>query len=377
MGASQGKAGGGSNQIEKYLQKQKAIEDSKIKLLLLGAGESGKSTLFKQMKILYSKEKDFTIPDRNVYRGVIHQNIITDFKIMIKSCATKSLEFADQDQDLLKTVESWQRGHTLTEQDKEVLLALWKTKTMEEAWDKRADVQVQDALEYYMNPDTLSKVCSPEYLPTNDDILHSRVRTSGVATESFRMGQATFEMYDVGGQRNERRKWLHAFENVTAVIFVAAISEYDQVLFEDDTTNRQDEAVELFKQQLHSKWFTETPFILFLNKQDLFREKLAKYPFKVTDGPRTRNTDYTGATIEDIDDDAITFEDVYEDTVDYLTQLYIRQRNGSKFTSNIYPHVINSTDTSNIDRIMNTCKDIILRENLKRGGWYLDSDGGM
>jgi hypothetical protein len=32
-----------------------------------------------------------------------------------------------------------------------------------------------------------------------------------------------------GGQRNERRKWIHCFENVTAVIFVAALSEYDQV----------------------------------------------------------------------------------------------------------------------------------------------------
>ena len=34
---------------------------------------------------------------------------------------------------------------------------------------------------------------------------------------------------DVGGQRNERRKWIHCFEGVTALIFVTAISEYDQV----------------------------------------------------------------------------------------------------------------------------------------------------
>ena len=36
-------------------------------------------------------------------------------------------------------------------------------------------------------------------------------------------------IYDVGGQRNERRKWIHCFDDVTAVIFVAAINEYDQV----------------------------------------------------------------------------------------------------------------------------------------------------
>ncbi len=50
----------------------------------------------------------------------------------------------------------------------------------------------------------------------------------------------------MGGQRNERKKWIHCFDDVTAVIFVAALSEYDQTLFEDSTTNRLLGAVELF-----------------------------------------------------------------------------------------------------------------------------------
>jgi membrane-associated HD superfamily phosphohydrolase len=68
--------------------------------------------------------------------------------------------------------------------------------------------------------------------------LFSRVRTSGIVTERYIIDGTTFEMYDVGGQRNERKKWIHCFEGVTAVIFVAAISEYDQKLFEDASTNR-------------------------------------------------------------------------------------------------------------------------------------------
>ena len=83
-------------------------------------------------------------------------------------------------------------------------------------------------------------------------------------------------MVDVGGQRNERKKWIHCFEGVTAVIFVAAISEYDQVLYEDGQTNRMVEALKLFEETCGLKWFVDTSFILFLNKRDLFDEKIKR-----------------------------------------------------------------------------------------------------
>jgi len=45
-------------------------------------------------------------------------------------------------------------------------------------------------------------------------------------------------MVDVGGQRSERRKWIHCFENVTSIMFLVALSEYDQVLAESDNEVR-------------------------------------------------------------------------------------------------------------------------------------------
>jgi len=70
-------------------------------------------------------------------------------------------------------------------------------------------------------------------------------------------------MFDVGGQRNERKKWIHCFENVTAVLFVAAISAYDQTLYEDETTNRMVEALNLFEEICNSRWFRDTSMVLF------------------------------------------------------------------------------------------------------------------
>lgn len=86
----------------------------------------------------------------------------------------------------------------------------------------------------------------------------------------------------MGGQRNERKKWIHAFEDVMILVFLAAVSEYDQVLEEDNKTNRLEECLNLFQTILESPFFKEQEVILFLNKKDLLEEKIksGRSPFK-------------------------------------------------------------------------------------------------
>ncbi|CAN0440942.1 unnamed protein product, partial [Discosporangium mesarthrocarpum] len=98
--------------------------------------------------------------------------------------------------------------------------------------------------------------------------------SAGIVVDKYKIDGTTFEMYDVGGQRNERKKWIHCFDNVTAVIYVAALSEYDQGMFEDASTNRMSEAIELFRDICENPYFERSSIILFLNKKDLFAEKL-------------------------------------------------------------------------------------------------------
>ncbi len=64
-------------------------------------------------------------------------------------------------------------------------------------------------------------------------MLRSRVKTTGITETHFQIGELNYKLFDVGGQRSERKKWIHCFENVTAIIFLVAISEYDQLLYED------------------------------------------------------------------------------------------------------------------------------------------------
>jgi len=364
-----------SHQIEREMLAAKNKEDSKIKLLLLGAGESGKSTLFKQMRILYSQQKNFTNDEREAYISIIHGNILSDMKIMIDASATHT---PIENQEAAKEVANWTKNQFLGPEQWELLDALWNDPGMKQNWKDRGDIQVQDALAFYMAE--IRRVCGVDepFVPTNKDILRSRVRTSGVVQANFRMGEAKFEMYDVGGQRNERRKWIHSFEGVTSVIFVAAVSEYNQILYEDNTVNRQDEAVELFKQQLESEWFVNVPFILFLNKRDLFREKLTYIPFKMDTDLVKRNVDYDGPECNPnveykIDGSDPKFEEVYDATCEYLKDLYQSQADiqhiREKRKKGIYTYFTNSTDTENVQKIMSACTDIILQINLHAGGW--------
>ena len=101
-----------------------------------------------------------------------------------------------------------------------------------------------------MEPKNLNRIIKyEEYVPTVDDVLHSRKKTTGVHEILFEIEEVPFRLIDVGGQRSERKsKWMALFSDVTSVIFCVALSEYDLKLEEDNTTNRMHESLKVFKE---------------------------------------------------------------------------------------------------------------------------------
>jgi len=193
----------------------------------------------------------------------------------------------------------------------------------------------------------VNAMSTTDYIPTEQDIFRIRVRTTGIVENAFEIDGNQFRMFDVGGQRNERKKWIHCFENVTAVLYVAAISTYDQVLYEDEKTNRMVEALNLFDEICNSKWFRETAMILFLNKRDIFAEKIQKVSLSVC------FPDYQG-------------DDTYDAGIDFLMETFeSKNKNPDK---QIYTHVTCATDTDNISKVFNAVKDIIIRKSLNEAG---------
>lgn len=88
--------------------------------------------------------------------------------------------------------------------------------------------------------DSLDRLFTKEYVPSDQDILRSRLKTTGITETVFDLGALTYRMFDVGGQRSERKKWIHCFEDVNALLFLVAISGYDQCLVEDKDAVRPD-----------------------------------------------------------------------------------------------------------------------------------------
>lgn len=158
------------------------------------------------------------------------------------------------------------------------IVALWADTGVQQAYRRSNEYQLNDSAAYYFN--AISRIAGVAYTPTQEDVLRARVRTTGIIETSFHYKNVVFRMFDVGGQRSERRKWIQCFDDVTAVLFVSALSGYDMKLYEDQAINRVHESLTLFDAICNNRFFTSTSMILFLNKTDLFRKKLQNFPLE-------------------------------------------------------------------------------------------------
>ncbi|KAI6657337.1 guanine nucleotide-binding protein (G protein), subunit alpha [Oopsacas minuta] len=148
-----------------------------------------------------------------------------------------------------------------------------KVPGVKQCFEKRNKFQISDSEEYFL--DALDRVKEDDYNPTREDIVRVRLKTVGIHEYNFNIYGQNFLVVDVGGQRGERRKWISSFENVQSVIFLTAISEYDQVLAETEKDdNRLLESLQLFETIIKYPWFKNAMIVVFFNKFDLFEKKI-------------------------------------------------------------------------------------------------------
>ncbi|KAI9889231.1 MAG: G-Protein alpha subunit [Vezdaea aestivalis] len=333
-----------NREIERMIRIDEKKMSKEVKLLLLGAGESGKSTVLKQMKLIYAQ--GFSRTERDEWRSIIFGNLNNAFKVILDAMEELEIDLGNSENESYVHLISLEReiGHkeALPLEYLPAFKALWADHGIKQAITKGNEYALHDNLNYFFLD--VDRLFAKDYVPTDQDVLRSRLRTTGITETIFELGSLTYRMFDVGGQRSERKKWIHCFENVNCLFFLVAISGYDQCLVEDKDGNQMQEALMLFESIANSQWFTKSALILFLNKMDLFRDKIASSPIC------EYFPDYTG----DPSDQKVAMNFFKE-------KFRGLNRNPNK---DIYTHFTNATDTNLLKITMTTVQDMIIQRNL-------------
>jgi len=373
--------------IDQLAAGNKKFELEKIKLLLLGPGESGKSTIFKQMRILYGEPK--SNDELRMYGVVVRSNIIVAIRklCMLVRQLGLELKFREESQVTNGGMTRQQAydevisylvdnhamdphpgtinqndwvGHSnrvrpninkeaqLFLQHVEAIRVLWESQDMKNVWKKRALENINDSHKDFLQD--VTRISSPNYKPTDHDILICRIRTTQFTIERYMVNDLNFEVYDVGGQRGQRKQWIEVFEGVDAVIFVAALSEYDQNLSLNETNrveNRMIESLNLFQTVMQNRALKETSVLLFLNKKDIFEEKILYSDISAV----AHFSDYNGPA-RDVDEGILYFIRKFQGRIigDELGKAFI--------------HVTCATDTTNMKFIFDSIGTIIMQSNI-------------
>ncbi|KAI7870974.1 heterotrimeric G protein alpha subunit A [Spinellus fusiger] len=337
-----------NREIEQELKEEEKRKKSQSKILLLGSGESGKSTILKQMKII--NQNGYTKHELFAWRVIVFRNIIESSKAVVQ--ASQKFGYLSTDPKVnedVKRIESY--AYPSISQPNldcafvQSTLRLWRSSAIVHLVEEKSnEFYLLDSAPYFF--DALGRIGQSGYLPTEQDVLRARHKSTGITEIEFQLGELTIQMFDVGGQRSERRKWIHCFEAVTSVFFCVALSEYDQVLLEESKQNRMVESLALFESIINSRWFATSSIVLFLNKLDLFKAKIKRVPLEVC------FPDYQGGNDP-------------RKGVKYILWRFL-QTNRAGLA--IYPHLTQATNTSNIRCVFAAVEETLLKNALRDSG---------
>ena len=365
-----------NRKLEKQLKEDFKNDSKYIKLLVLGAGESGKSTIIKQMKLIHPnvdgrEEEGFTIEERIAARKAVYINIVDAIANLLYAIEDLNIDgwqtviYSGNDMKtknealgIIDAYDNTLHTHVPKKGDDKIfdstlcpppgflkaVQALWESDIVQKAYLRRNEFQLADSTAYFMQH--LERICAADYQPEDQDVLRTRVKTTGVSKIEFTFKKVQFRMFDVGGQRSERKKWIHCFDNVTAILFVVSIAEYDQSLEEDKNVNRMHESMELFENIVNNQYFKRKSFIVFFNKKDLFEIKIREKPIK------QYFPNYQG------DDQSFT------ESSEFLVKEYLSKDYKESSERSLYPHLTTATDTEHVKFVFVTVADIILTQCL-------------
>ncbi|KAI0635292.1 G-alpha-domain-containing protein [Trametes polyzona] len=234
----------------------------------------------------------------------------------------------------------------------EDMIALWNDPVIKSLLRSQG-IRLEDMPGFFL--DSLERVTHPKYIPSDEDILRARLKTLGVSEHRFTVREGLtggisrdLRIYDVGGQRSLRAAWAPFFDDMNAILFLAPLSGFDQVLAEDESVNRLEDSVLLWKSICSNPLLGKTNLILFLNKTDIFRAKLRAGiqfgQYIISYGNRPND---------------------YENTSAYMRRKFGQiHREFSPQARTFYCHFTSVTDTKSTSQVLINIQESIISSNL-------------
>jgi len=379
-----------TKQINQKLRSEEREERGDIKLLFLGPGGSGKSTIFKQLQ--YCHGKGFQRTDAELLVDHIHFQTVYQMQECIdhylsstehdflevaadagddsenagpakeqrtgsagaKSPSNETLNQIVNDKQLqscIAMVKEYRTPNELSPAIADGIKYIWRNDPrLKDIFQKHHSKKVLDeTTEYFWND--IDRIAASDYIPSKQDIINVRYRTTGMIDKRFAINDRKYHIFDVGGQKSERKKWFRYVDDVRAVVFVVSLACYNEVMYEDQTKNCMVDGLELFATTVNSNQFRNAPFILFLNKRDLFHEKVQRIP--ITKCP----------AFDDFDVDTKDPQK-YEDAVEYIERKFRAQREDNYDdlgrAKQMYVHVTCAMDDQNIKNVFDDVTRLIV-----------------
>jgi len=278
----------------------------------------------------------------------LQNNCFSSIQLFLKSLIEEFIiEFPDKVNDLIDPIIS---ATQLTTDIGSKIEKIWKRKEIKDLYKEYENqLQVPSCSPFYW--ENAKRIANDNFVPDKEDVIRAKFKTVGIFDLKIRVENINYIFVDVGGQRSERRKWIHQFHNVNAIIYLTAIDEYDgKTLEEAKGIDRLNESLNLFEKLSGIKWFADIPFILFLNKSDLFREKIERKPLSV------RFNDYDDYVKSE------AFKSDYDASISYLSQLF---RNYFRGKTNLYVFDTCAIDGEIIRKVFTSLRHSILERRLQ------------
>ncbi|KAL1845395.1 guanine nucleotide-binding protein subunit alpha [Diaporthe australafricana] len=248
-------------------------------MLLLGSSESGKSTLLQDMRIHFG---EFYDPEETMnFTETVQTNVIQGIRVILEEMKKLGIPLQHDTnerhaQDIfMQAAEN--KGICPAQLTSAVVVSeLWADAGVQESYRCRHQYLLSENVSHFASH--IERLASPEYVPSQEDILRSYFPTVGITETSFLMDDVTVLVHDFSGLRSQRRKWIYAFENVDSIVFTVDASAYCRLLPDNGSCNQMQDQITLWESIVGSRWFTKTDFVLVFTKIDCLPETIGLSP---------------------------------------------------------------------------------------------------